>query len=150
MSTGWPICFGKKYVDTKFEVTFSCKFITSPPNGTYNLMSTMSTYFFPEADGPPCSFILSTQEVAQEGSYLCSYQDTCHELTLNGSVVGSFDDIRKSTCIRPLTQGPFVRPSLALPLPPCIACLARSVHKGLPASDSLDGGGGEGKSGGRE
>ena len=55
------------------------------------------------------SFILSTQEGALEGSYLCSYQDTCYELTLNGSVAGSFDDIRKSTCIRPLTQGPFVR-----------------------------------------
>ena len=44
----------------------------------------------------------------------------------------------------------FAPPSLALRLPPCIACLARSVHEGLPASDSLDGGGGEGKSGGRE
>ena len=91
-------------------------------NVTSNLMS---TYFFPEADGPPCSFILSTQEGAQEGSYLCCYRDTCHELTFNGSVVGSFDDIRKSTCIRPPTQGPFVRPSLPRSPPPSRAWCAQ-------------------------
>ena len=50
---GGPSASGKKYVDNRLEIAIGCKFILWPRPVTELLI----WYFFPEADGPPCSYL---------------------------------------------------------------------------------------------
>ena len=52
--TGWPICFGKEIFRHQLQSSVAGlgQRINLLLNATSNLVS---TYFFPEADGPPCT-----------------------------------------------------------------------------------------------